>query len=60
LAAWVETVRRFRDHGSRVVLVMLPDGGQDRRPDYALAHRLAVEGVLFLDVKGAFPEDQFR
>ena len=58
--AWVETVRRFRDHGSRVVLVMLPDGGRDRGADYALAHRLAAEGALFLDVKGAFPEDRFR
>jgi len=57
---WVETIRRFRDHGSQVVLVMLPDGGRDRQPDYALARRLTSEGALFLDVKGAFPEDRFR
>lgn len=57
---WVETIRRFRDHGSQVVLVMLPDGGRDRPQDYALARRLTSEGARFLDVKGAFPEDRFR
>ncbi len=59
VAAWRERLRPFRERGCRVVLVMLPDGGQDRAADYALARALAAEGMPFYDLKGAWPEKAF-
>jgi hypothetical protein len=59
LAAWRETLRRFQERGSQVVLVMLPDGGSDRTSAYAVARRLVAAGVRFHDLKGAFPETEF-
>lgn len=38
---------------------MLPDGGQDRAHDYALARALAADGFLFFDLKGTWPEEVF-
>lgn len=58
-AAWLETVRRFEERGTRVVLVMLPDGGADRAAAYAVARRLAATGVPFIDLKGAVSERAF-
>lgn len=57
---WRERLRPFVERGCQVVLVMLPDGGQDRAKDYALARQLAAAGIPFLDLKGAFPETEFR
>lgn len=57
--AWRERLRPFREQGARVVLVMLPDGGQDRTRDYQLARALAADGIPFYDLKGAWPEAAF-
>lgn len=59
VAAWRERLRPFRERGSRLVLVMLPDGGQDRAADYAVARALAAEGIPFYDLKGVWPEEAF-
>lgn len=57
---WRERLRPFVERGCRVVLVMLPDGGQDRAKDYTLARQLTAAGIPLLDLKGAFPENEFR
>lgn len=59
VAAWRERLRPFRERGCRLMLVMLPDGGQDRAADHALARALAAEGIPFYDLKGAWPEEAF-
>lgn len=59
LTEWRGRLRPFRERGTQVVLVMLPDGGQNRARDYALARALAAEGFPFLDLKGTWPEEMF-
>jgi hypothetical protein len=59
LTEWRGRLRPFRERGTQVVLVMLPDGGQDRARDYALARALAADGFLFFDLKGTWPEEVF-
>ncbi len=56
---WRERLRPFQERGTRLVLVMLPDGGQDRAGEYALARALARDGIAFFDLKGAWPETAF-
>lgn len=56
---WRERLRPFQVRGTRLVLVMLPDGGQDRAEEYALARALAADGIPFFDLKGAWPEAAF-
>jgi len=57
--AWLATLKHFQERGSRVVLVMLPDGGADRATAYAVSRRLAAAGAGFIDLKGAFSETEF-
>lgn len=59
VGAWRDLMMRFEERGTRVVLVMLPDGGADRANAYAVARRLAATGVGFIDLKGAVPEEAF-
>lgn len=59
LTEWRSRLRPFRERGAQVVLVMLPDGGQDRARDYALARALAADGFPFFDLKGTWPEEVF-
>lgn len=56
---WRERLRPFQERGTRLALVMLPDGGQDRAGEYALARVLAEGGIPFYDLKGAWPEKAF-
>jgi hypothetical protein len=56
LTAWLERLRPFQDRGCRVVLIMVPDGGQDRSADLALARGLAARGIPLLDFKSVIPE----
>ena len=56
---WRTLLQPFVERGSRVVLVMLPEGGRDRTGDYAVARALAASGIPFLDLKGSLPESEF-